>query len=539
MVLAQLLSLAPRAVRGSIETRITKLTPSKAGKVYTLTDVQARIEELLTAGAADAAAQFMAVEQELGTWGKVAGRDVVRLRANLRLQFLRGEWDAILNTNPPQDLNQLDRESASDTIAFYKALATLKKPGGDLAAVEGLFGQLHSRRPDVPAYAINLFATRVSILLRGDLFMQLRGADAYRGRQVLGEAEQMIGRLRALTPSDAEGVTFNKALLLLALGQAQQAFELLTPLRANRSRDTVSAYTAVALSRMDRVADAVAVLNAADETFGRTEVLRAARAHIGEGTPFPSVATLSSDSDRLTQVKLAFLDFRQMDHMRQAAVLQPQGESFANLVIEHVRAATSSVISMVPMMKGGTERPYEDNITVLICRLLQSRVHFLGWSFPDQSQGGYTERENPGRRDLLLLKDSTELAVFEAVVCDRPVSQEWTRGELKSHFQRLFSYSNCGLFFLLVYAYIDDLASIKRQLEVTAEQEAPSGFTYLDREDIVFTDSRPTGLIARYAGNLGDVKVTFLILDLGQHLQRQAAKTAAQSNPRRAPSRRG
>ena len=50
---------------------------------------------------------------------------------------------------------------------------------------EEMFSQLQHRRPDVPAYAINLFAARISLLLGDDLFGQLHGAALIRGRQVL------------------------------------------------------------------------------------------------------------------------------------------------------------------------------------------------------------------------------------------------------------------------------------------------------------------------------------------------------------------
>ena len=42
-----------------------------------------------------------------------------------------------------------------------------------------------------------------------------------------------------------------------------------------------------------------------------------------------------------------------------------------------------------------------------------------------------------------------------------------------------------------------------------------------------------TRLIARYLGGSGEVKVVFLVLNMGQNRQKQAAKMAAISNPRR------
>ncbi len=528
MVLAQLLSFAPHATRGRIEQRITDLTPSEAGDIHSLTEAQARIEELLSAGLADAAAQFMKAEQGLKTLGAVPGRAMTRLRATLRLQLLRRDWTAIAKTEPPADLSPGEQPSAVETVNFYKAVATLINPDGDRHAAEQMFAQLHHRRPEVAAYATNLFAARISLLLGGDLFAQLHDAVLVRGRQVLAEAEQMMLHVRAINNSDSEIFTCNKALLLLALGQPEQANELLTSLHASRLGDGAAAYAAVALARMGRAPEAMAILNQAQQTLGGTEVLLAARAHIKSGSPFFAIANVSSEDDPVPRIKVALFDLLQMDHMRQAEILASPPEAFDTFVIDHVRAAAGSVTSLVPMMKGVDFTSCEDDLTALIRELLIARFHFLGWSVPDQSKGGHTgTKGNPGERDLLLQKDSTTLAVIEAVVCQASVSKQ----NLTRHFQKIFGYSTCRLWFHLTYAYGENASAVLDHLRQTAEHDAPAEFKYLRSEDISLTDSRPTGFIARYAGQFGEVKVVFLVLDMSQYPQKEAAKTAAKNNP--------
>ena len=51
-------------------------------------------------------------------------------------------------------------------------------------------------------------------------------------------------------------------------------------------------------------------------------------------------------------------------------------------------------------------------------------------------------------------------------------------------------------------------------------------------KNIPLTDSRPTGFIARYAVESAEAKVVFLVLDMSQHRQKEAAKTAAMKTPR-------
>lgn len=407
MVLAQLLSFAPHAARRRIEQRIADLTPSETGEVLSLTEAQARVEVLLSAGLADAAARFMEAEQNLKTLGTVPGRVMTRLRGTLRLQLLRRDWTAIANTQPPSDLSHAEQSSAVETITFYKALAAVTNPNGDRQVAEQMFAQLQQRRPDVVAYAINLFAARISLLLGGDLFRQLHGAVLVRGCQVLVEAEQMMLHVPAVSDSDAEIFICNKALLLLALGQPEEANELLTSLHVTRLRDNAAAYTAVAVARMGRVPEAMAILDQAEQALGGTDLLHAARAHIKSGKPFAAYASISSENDPLPRVKAALSDLLRMDPIRQAEVLEPSPEPFDTFVVRHVRSATASVTSLVPMMRAVDFTSREDDLTALVRELLIARFQFLGWSVPDQSKGGFTAKENPGERDLLLQKDST------------------------------------------------------------------------------------------------------------------------------------
>jgi tetratricopeptide (TPR) repeat protein len=523
LMLAQLLSFAPQAARGQIKERITALTPSEAGQVLSLTEVQTRIEALLSAGLADAAAQFMDAEQNLQTLGNVGGRAMTRLRATLRLHLLRGEWTAIADIVAPSDISQGEQPAALETITFYRAMATLSNRKGDPQVAEQLFGQLQSRRPDVAAYAINLFAARISHLLGTNLFGQLNGAELVRGRQVLAEAEQMILHVRALSNADSEIFSLNKARLLLALGQPDQATALLTSLQASRLSDTAAAYSAVALFRMGRVTEAVAALDQAELAFGGTEVLHGARAHIRTGKPVFATASVSWESDRMPLIKAALLDLLQMDHIRQAEALMPPPESFDTFVLHHVRSAAGSVTSLVPMMKGVKIDSCEDDLSALIRELLASRLQFLGWSVPDQSKGGFTAKNNPGERDLLLQRDTTTLAVIEAVVGKPPLPKQ----NLTQHFQKLLGYSTCHLFFHLTYAYNNNPSLVIDHLKEAAEHDAPAEFKYLRREDLSLVDDRPTGFIARYALRSDEIKVVFLVLDMNQYAQREAAKTAA------------
>jgi hypothetical protein len=292
----------------------------------------------------------------------------------------------------------------------------------------------------------------------------------------------------------------------------------------------------IALARLDAKAEASAALDAAEGLFGSTSVLSEARKVIAgcDGRGFE--ATVSTEDDRLQDVKVALFRFKNMNPSEQASVYD---RGFDELVVDLVRSAASSVVALVPMMKGVQFDAVEDDITALIQHLLAPRVESLGWSVPDQSRGGFSAHGNPGERDLVLRRGVTDLAVIEAVICARPLSQDAMRADLESHFQKLFGYSTCRLFFHLTYAYSSDLSELFMFLESMAEMSIPSGFLFKSLEQIPRVDARPLGITALYESQLGEVRVVFLILDLGQKLQRDAAASAGATKARRVGRKNG
>ena len=101
--------------------------------------------------------------------------------------------------------------------------------------------------------------------------------------------------------------------------------------------------------------------------------------------------------------------------------------------------------------------------------------------------------------------------------------------------QKLLGYGNPRVFFHLTYAYVEDKAALMRFLETSAETASPPGFNFLAIETIPHEDSRPPGFVARYSAEFGEVKVIFLVLNLGQQRQLLAAKTAGATKARKAP----
>ena len=533
LILAQLLSfVSSPMLRARIEQRITALAPSDAGAIRSLPEMQARIDELLTAGVADAAARYMDAEVNLKTLGQPAGREFIRFRNQLRLHYLREDWSAIVTTPSPTFQTPLDQASAEETLKLFKGIAALKGPTPNPEEAKTIFADLFARRP-ATAYASNWFAAELNRLLHADSFGLLKGAEVLEGRRALAELERMLTFVPANASLDDEVTQCNKALLLLAIGEPSQALAVVTMTPLVRLQDTAAAYRAVALARLGQRTEAVAALDTAEHSYGTTTVLVAAREHIASGIAFSSAPDVSFEDD-VRDIAPVIARFRTMHPTNQARVLNQNSDPFVALVVEHVRAAADSVVSLVPMMKGVRIDAIEDDLTAFIHHLLAARVHFLGWSVADQSKGGFTAKGNPGERDLLLKWSSSILALIEAVVCDKPLSNESMRAYLESHFQKLFAYGNARLFFHLTYAYIEDKALLRTFLERIAKSAAPQGFVFNGLDPITATDSQPSGFAARYDTDSGEMKVIFLVLDLGQQRQRQAAKLAKTTKDRKA-----
>jgi len=532
LMLAQLVDIAPHSTRTQIRARLDALTPTEAGELSSLTDVHARIEALLDAGAADAAASFIAAERNLKTFGMVPGRELARLRMTMRVLLQRRDYSAIVNAEVPMGLGDNDASAAGDTLEFYKSLAELSKPDGDLDAAERGFKHLQGSRPEIAAYATNLLAARINKLLPRDLFGRVQGGESVSAREALADAESTMDRWIGANDDDRAAHNGNRALLLLAIGHPESAYELLQSTPSSKRQARIASYAAVALSRMGREEDALAALESAASVFGETDDLRAARAHVHRDAPLAERATAVLTHDPFERIKVALFDLIQLDPVGQGTVLHGAPGGFDEMVVNHVRSAAASVVALVPMMKDIQLDSCEDDLTALLQAVLASRLEFFGWSVADQSKGGFTAKGNPGERDIVLRKGSIVLCALEAVVCDRPATHEWTRRELTSHFQKLLGYSNCRVFFHLTYSYVAEPGDVLTELRRIAQEESPNGFSLTRLQDLPLVASTPIGFWATYDSQLGEVKVVFLLLDMDQHAQRDAARAASQSNPR-------
>jgi tetratricopeptide (TPR) repeat protein len=530
LLLTQILSFGPPAIRRPVEKRIGTLAPLKAGIIASWTEMQARIDELLAAGAVDAAERYIELDETRQTLGQVPGRESARFRNRLRLYYLRGDWPAIANATAPACRVPFDQPLLEETLDFFQGLAEAKGPKPNYERAERIFEKLFNKRPTV-AHASNWFAAKCSQLLAADSFGLLTGTRVQEGRRALAEVERMLASIQS-GPMLDEVIECNKGLLLLALGEPSQALAIFTSVPLVQLQTVAAAYRAVALWRLGRRSEALATVDQAEHAYGVTDVTAAARKYFATNSTSQNTIEFSLEDGLLKELKFAMARFRTMHPTDQARVLDSHPEAFDALAIDYVRGAGDSLVSLVPMMRG---EQVEDDLTAYIQHFLAARVNFFGWSVADQSRGGFTPKGNPGERDLALMWGNTTLALIEAVVCNRPLSQDSMRADLESHFQKLFGYGDPRLFFHITYSYIEDQESLVTFLETVAESAQPPGLTFKGRDQIGQTDTRPPGFIARYDSDSGEVRVVFLVLNLGQQRQRTAAKLAGSNRKRKSP----
>jgi hypothetical protein len=527
--LAQLLTIAPQGYREQLENRIDYLAEEDDGDTYWLTDKFARLEALLTAGALKAAQTYMDADAKRS--GTPNSRQAVSwLRLKLRLALLKQEWSHIDCAEVPSGLSQQENDAANDIILFFKGAAQLQRENGSAEYAERLFGDLRRKRPLVSAYAFNMFAAQVQQIVGEDALMRLSIDEVQLANRVLADSEEIEASFQ-INNEDGDAYKGNKGVLLMAAGRDAEAEELLRSVPTERMSGRVAALRAVALNRLGRRPEAQAVLDWAQGVLGPSDALEGARVHIQAGGSMPLQVAFSDSDDSLPQLREAFTYIQRLDPFEQAKLLGVPPFEFWEFVTGHVRFAASSVITLVSRTNGAMNSK-EDDTTGFICEFLKSRLSFAGWNVTEQPPGGFTEKENPGERDLVISKDSAELAVIEAVVCKKSPTSKFMGADLRHHFQKLFEYSKCRLFFHLTYAYRSPISAIITELEKMAEQDAADHCKFVDKAPILAVDSRPGGFRARYKADGEDILVVFLVLDMQQDDLKNAAKKAAPSAAR-------
>jgi hypothetical protein len=522
-ILAQLAQRLSPELKPALAQRLVELPPEEAADTWSPDEDQARLDALLSANLASEAELYLS--QTLATTQGRPERLAAAFRAKVRLAFIRRDQKELWSLTPPEKLRPYEREAAEDTLFFFKGLLAYHAPNGAmLEEAERIFGALARKRSSVVAYTLNHLAARMSLMLRDDVYARLSGAQSDEARSLIETARALKG---PAGQADREILSHNIALLQLAVGEPEAAIETLSAASPLSPSPHGFAFRAVALNRLGQGRQALAIIEAARQTYPGDTTLAAALRHINSQAPNDAAATTILTAENVVTVKAALSDLRNSAPDRQAAILGQ--DSLGHLVQDILLQGCASLVGLRSTLRAFELDNSEDHISVVLRELLQTRVHDLNWSVGDQSKGGWSAKGNFGERDLTLRHLTTDVAVVEAIVCRERMTNNTQVQLLRGHFQKLLGYSHCRLFAHVTYAKIGDVAAILSTLEQIARVDAPAGFTYLRDEKLPLVGNRPPGFVARYDTAASEVEVTFLVLDLHQQIQRDAAALAARS----------
>ena len=171
----------------------------------------------------------------------------------------------------------------------------------------------------------------------------------------------------------------------------------------------------------------------------------------------------------------AVVQLERLAPAEQAVLFHGGTDALPSLIINRVRHSASGLTALVPNMRKLGLDTVEDDLTAVFGKILEPSIRELRWTLGGQ-HGGYSGSGGPGRRDLTLEKDGATVAVIEAVCCRRPLTHEWMRGELRSHFLKLLGYDTCEVFVHLTYATGATPNEVLDHLTAVCRQELPEGF---------------------------------------------------------------
>lgn len=517
-VLAELYRRLPAKFHSQIRERIDELVPEDAGLISTLSELQQTIQQLLAAGLTESAARFMSMEESFGTIGPNPSRVLEQFRTQLHARLLKEQFEDILNANLPEQLNQDDSKRAQDTLDFYRGLVFLQcseKKDVDQAAM--IFNRLYMKCKTA-ANAINLLAARVNKILPTDTFEKVSGERAELARYALEDAERAVP-IGSLNAEDLAIHSANVATLQLCLGRTADARATLRTTEAAYSSPYSIALEAVAVARDGFPPDGVLLLQHAWVRFGQHPALEGAERHIKEGATYIATARVVEAEILVETWRSAFGQFKDSDALLQAQVhaakrgVPPLEDWMTTLV----RDALAAMANLAPAFRLGDDTEHhEDAYNTLVREILRAQMsRWFGWAVADQSLGGYTRTERWGERDFVIVQNNTELAVIEAM----KFSTSGKRG-IKSHLKKLPAYTNCTLFFHVVYSHEVKPEDVLKAIEDIAPVPHAS-LKYMSKTYLDELGNQPNGMVARYEDASGRrITVVFLVVDLKQHGQK-------------------
>jgi hypothetical protein len=508
VLLAELCQHLPAAAKTGIQARLRQLKPGEASTPWTWPEVQHRIESLLVAGEHELAREHLdELAQDLERAPPQFRLGLFSL--GLRLFLKEKNWSALDGATVPSNLDALTTQQAQDQLEFYKATSQLLRPNGNLEGARVVLQRLAARPGAASAYKENVFAIAIQQLL-GPTLHPLTGEDKVTGESLLGEINAAVNADEKLASSS---LLANRALLLLALQRPDKALESMAARRQEMPSLDLELVTVLAKTEMGSRGDAMAMLDAAITEFGPDERLVAAKEDLQAGVAASSVASASVAVDSISSIRAALQQLAELPISQVGDVLGPPGGGLQGYLVREVSRAVAALQHMSAMLRDRKnpedEAKFEDDLNTAVREVLGARLAVTKWDVADQSLGGATSNANPGERDAVIRVSGQEIAIYEALVCSG-----LNRTETKKHFDKLFSYGVCDIYFHVTYSYAKELKPLLDYIRQMLEHEVPPGLTLIGCDSLGPPDYETSGFISTYRADHREVAVVFLIADL-------------------------
>lgn len=525
--LAAIVARLPESPIEGIRQRIRSLGPSTCSKPFQLAGTHLRVQALLEAGLTVEGEAFLRSEPE-DRWSQTPHDAFLHLRYELRLAMLRGWFDDVLRRTSEYEGKVALLPEMRDTLDFHRGAALFLKDDGDPAEAERLFRRLHERRPSVHAYTVNLHA----VIARNALPRPSDGPLTEDQRRAaigaLAAGASMMARFAGEPEAEADEIyPTNTILLLLALRDLAGVINFIQELpTARRTSPRFMAYEVIALAQMGRTGEARDLFDYVARVHGATPELARAAEVLGGRPLVEQVQAL-----QVEPVQTALFRLLRLPPDQQAVVVSgdPRGTA-ASFLVEEIRRACARIERLAPLVTVQKKSVKEERLTALLEILIHPRVERLGWHIQRESPGGHTgsdgrlnDRGGEGSRDLIILdSQGRELAVVEPLII--PASIKYIR----LHYQKMFGYSLCRLFFLVAYSQRGSANEALEKLRNIALAREPAGFTYIRTEEMGSSDPHhePLAFAVIYEKDRREARAVCIVVDLAQVSARDNARLA-------------
>lgn len=508
VLLAELCQYLPADAKPGIQARLRQLKPREASELWTWPELQHRIEALLAAG------EYGLAREHLGEARPSLDRAPPQFRLSLfrlELQLLLKEknWVALDGTVVPSALDEYTTRQAQDQLDFYQATSQLLRPNGNLAGAQAVLQRLAARPDAAPAYRENFFAIALQQLL-GPTLHPLTDADKVTGEGLLAEINATVAADETLASIN---LLANRGLLLLSLRRPEDALKSVAVRRQETRSPELELITVLAKWEMGFQVEAMAILDAAITEFDGDSQLTALKNDLRAGDTTRSTASVSVTADLIKSIRIALQQLAELQPSQVGDILGPSNQGVRGYLIRQVSHAVAVLQHMAAMLRDRKnpedDARFEDDLNTAVRKLLEASLEVPKWNVVDQSLGGSTANGNPGKRDAVIRASGREISIYEALVCSG-----LDRTNIKAHFDKLFSYGSCDVYFHVIYSYAKHVKPLLDYVRQMLEHEVPPGLAYLNCEPLTPPDCEISGYIATYRFDHLEIAVVFLVADL-------------------------